>query len=96
MLRAISVGGLGKVTKHLSAFLVVPSVLFSGAALGQSPVAVKYCRDLAATYRKAVSADRPADSDVTRASVNCSINPGDAIPVIEAALKAWKVDLPPK
>jgi hypothetical protein len=78
------------------AFLFVALLTLTGNAAAQSPVAIKYCRDLSATYRKATTPQRPADPDVTRASINCSTNPGDAIPMIEAALKEWKVDLPPK
>ncbi len=81
---------------RLSAFVFVASVLLANGAFGQSPLAVKYCRDLSAAYRKAITPERPADPNVTRASVNCSINPDDSILVIEAALKEWKVDLPPK
>ena len=78
------------------AFLFVALLTLISGAFAQSPLAIKYCRDLSATYRKAASSERPPDPDVTRASVNCSTNPTDAIPVIEAALKDWKVDLPPK
>jgi len=79
-----------------AAFLFVALLLLTNSVSAQSPVAIKYCRDLAATYRKAVTPERPADPDVSRASVNCPTSPGDVIPVIEAALKQWKVDLPPK
>jgi hypothetical protein len=78
------------------AFLFVALLMLTNGAFAQSPIAIKYCRDLSATYRKETTAGKPADSEVTRASVNCATNPGDAIPVIEAALKEWKVDLPPK
>ena len=77
-------------------FLIVALLTLTDGAFAQSPLAIKYCRDLSATYRKAATPERPPDPDVTRASVNCSTNPGDAIPLIEAALKGWKVDLPPK
>ena len=78
------------------AYLFVALLMLTNPAFAQSPVAIKYCRDLAAAYRKAITPERPADPDVSRASVNCQTNPGDVIPVIEAGLKAWKVDLPPK
>jgi hypothetical protein len=79
-----------------AALLFVVSFLMTGSVLGQSPVAVKYCRDLSATYRKSITPERPPDADVSRASVNCQTNPDDSIPVIEAALKKWNVELPPK
>jgi len=78
------------------AFIFVASLMVNVNAFAQSPLAVKYCRDLAATYRKAVSAERPADPDVSRASVNCQTNPDNSIPLIEAGLKLWKIDLPAK
>ena len=79
-----------------AAFLIIASSLLADVAYAQSPIAVKYCRDLAATYRKAVSPERPADAEISRASVNCPTNPTDSIPTIEAALKKWNVELPPK
>ncbi|MEI6203094.1 MAG: hypothetical protein WCP68_14190 [Enhydrobacter sp.] len=82
--------------KRRAAILLVASFSFTGNAFGQSPIAVKYCRDLSAAYRQAITAERPADADVSRASVNCQTNPADSIPIIEAALKKWNIDLPPK
>jgi len=79
-----------------AAFLFVALTMLTGTTFAQSPVAIKYCRDLAASYRKAVTPERPADLDVTRASVNCRTNSGDSILVIEAGLKEWKIELPPK
>lgn len=84
--------------RPLATSLCVASALLLCAypAFGQSPVLVKYCRDLATTYRQAVSSGKPPVPGVGQAIVDCPTNPNDAIPPLEAALKQMQVDLPPK
>ena len=41
--------------KRRAAILLVASFSFTGNAFGQSPIAVKYCRDLSAAYRQAIT-----------------------------------------
>jgi len=75
---------------------IVTLSMLSVEAFAQSPIAVKYCRDLAATYRKAVSDGKAVVEGAGQAAANCPTNPPDSIAVLEAALKELKVDLPPK
>jgi hypothetical protein len=82
--------------RPFAASIFVASVLFSFGVFGQSEFQVKYCRDLAASYRRAVTNGKSAVDGVTQAIVNCPTNPGDSISVLEAAHKAMKVELPPK
>ena len=66
------------------------------AAAAQSPIAVKYCRDLAAAYRKALSEGKAPVDGAGQAAVNCPTNPDDSISALEAALQQLNVPLPPK
>jgi hypothetical protein len=77
------------------AVLLVSSLVTTGA-VAQSPIAVKYCRDLAATYRKAVADGKTPAPEAGQAAVNCPTNPPDSIATLEAALKQMNIDLPPR
>ena len=76
--------------------LVLVPPLAASAAWAQSPLAVKYCRALASTYRKAVADGKPPVPEAGQAAVNCPTNPPDSISILEAALNQMKVELPPK
>lgn len=82
--------------RPLAASLCVASFLCSFSAFGQSPAMVKYCRDLAGSYRQAMSAGKSPVPGVGQAIADCPTNPNDAIPTLEAALKQLQVALPPK
>jgi hypothetical protein len=80
----------------LFGLLVLLPSLASTAVWAQSPLAVKYCRNLAATYRKAVADGKTPVPEAGQAAVNCPTNPPDSIATLEAALNQMKVELPPK
>ena len=76
--------------------LLVACVLLPSTAFAQSPILVKYCQSLVATYRQAVAAGKPPAPGAGQAAADCPTNPNDSIPVLEGALKGMNVDLPPK
>ncbi len=82
--------------KLMSALFFVVSFSCAFEAFGQSPIAVKYCQDLTATYRKAVSGGKPVVPGVGQAIADCPTNPNESITTLEAALKKLDVELPPK
>ena len=57
---------------------------------------MKNCGDLAEAYRKARAAGKEVQPGAGAAIANCQTTPDDGIPVLEKALEAMKVDLPPK
>lgn len=82
------------VVSLVAAFVAYPFI--SVAAFAQSPLMVKYCSDLTAAYRKARSDGKDPVPGAGEAIALCPTNPNDAIPSLENALKAMKVDLPPR
>jgi hypothetical protein len=62
----------------------------------QSPLAVKYCQDMATAYRSAIRAGKPPVAGASQAGANCQTNPDDSVPVLEGALKQLGIDLPPR
>lgn len=82
--------------RPLAASLLVASVLLPNVAFAQSPILVKYCQSLASTYRKAIASGKPPAAGAGQAAADCPTNPNDSIPVLESALKAMDVELPPK
>lgn len=82
--------------KPFAASLFVASLLCSFNAFGQSPIQVKYCQDLAATYRKSIASGKSPVAGVGQAIADCPTNPNESIPTLEGALKQLKVDLPPR
>ena len=80
----------------ISALFIVASFSCAFEAFGQSPLAVQYCQDLTATYRKAVSGGKPVVPGVGQAIADCPTNPNDSIFTLEAALKKMDVALPPR
>ena len=82
--------------RPFAASLLVASFFCTLNAFGQSPILVKYCKDLSATYRKAVSSGKSPVPGIGQAIANCPTNPDDSVPMLEAALKQLQVDLPPK
>lgn len=65
-------------------------------AAAQSPIAVKYCQDLAAAYRNAIRAGKDPVAGASQAGANCQTNPDDSIPTLEGALKQLGIEPPPK
>ena len=89
-------GGLETSMRALAALLFVACVVFPSIAFAQSPVLVKYCQSLVASYRQGVAAGKPPAAGAGQAAANCPTNPNDSIGVLEAALKAMDIELPPK
>ena len=79
-----------------SLFAVVALALVSSAAFGQSPIMVKYCQDLTASYRKAVASGKTPGPGAGQAAANGPTNPDASVTILEAALKQFGVELPPK
>lgn len=82
--------------RKLVASMGVVCVAYPLFAWAQSPVMVKYCNDLADAYRKARAAGKPVQPRAGNAIAQCPTNPDDSITTLEAALKAMKVELPPR
>lgn len=80
----------------LVAVMVVALVAYPLLAGAQSAPRVKYCNDLAASYRKARADGKEPQPGAGEAIANCPTNPDSGIPALEKALETMKVDLPPK
>jgi hypothetical protein len=80
--------------------LIVPlSMLVAFPAAAQSPDSA-YCSALAEKYDSYIDTQgdkggRGTPPDIVAAVGQCRSNPGAAIPVLEKALKAARLDLPP-
>ncbi len=81
---------------RLLALLAVASVAAPAIAAAQSPPRVKYCTDLADAYRKARAAGKEAQPGAGQAVAQCQTLPDDGIEVLEKALTAMQVELPPR
>jgi hypothetical protein len=93
-----------ELTMRTSKLCVVAGVLVTLplAASAQS-ADTKYCQALGAKYENYVHSmtdqqrgAQPPTANVGNAVSKCGSAPGDAIPVLEKALKDAKVDLPPR
>jgi len=82
--------------RRLAASLFVAGGVCASNAFGQSPVLIKYCQDMTASYRKAIADGKEPIGGVGQAIADCPTNPNASIPVLEAALKKYGVPLPPK
>ena len=80
----------------LAATTLVACVVLPFVAFGQSPIQVKYCKDLSGAYSRARANGKPAMPGVGQATADCPTSPDSAIPVLEQALKDMKVELPPR
>jgi len=74
--------------------LAAGAVFLAGTAEAQSPAMVKYCRDLTASYRKAVSDGKPPVPRAGQAIADCPTNPDASVRVLEGVLKELGVALP--
>jgi hypothetical protein len=89
-----SIAGIRRETmKTLTAMVVCASVAMPLFAYAQSAADVAYCNKLSQSYRATNVANTP-DAVVPTAMSKCASAPGEAIPVIEKALKDAKVTLP--
>jgi hypothetical protein len=80
--------------KTLTAIVVFASVAMPLGAYAQSAADVAYCNKLSETYRSTSMKNATPDATVPTAMSKCAKSPGEAIPVLEKALKDGKVTLP--
>ena len=86
--------------KILAAMVVTASFIVPGVVLAQS-ADTKYCDALADKYDTYLETagdmgGRPTPIEVVKAIESCKSNPAPAIPVLEKALKASRLSLPPR
>jgi hypothetical protein len=86
--------------KLLIATIVLSAAVVPGIAFAQS-ADTKYCSALSDKYdyyveRSGEKGGGAPPIEVTKAMDNCKSSPASSIPVLEKALKAARLDLPPR
>jgi hypothetical protein len=86
--------------KILTTVIVATSLVVPAAVMAQSADS-KYCGALADKYDAYIETagdkgGRPTPVDIVKAVESCKSDPAPAIPVLEKALKAARLSLPPR